>query len=177
VQIAIDTIGAVIGKGGETIRAIQDETGAKIDISDDGTVFIATTDGDAERRARERIEALTESAELGRIYTGKVVRVTDFGAFVEIIPGTDGLVHISQLDSTRIERVEDVAEVGDEITVMVTGIDEANGRIRLSRQAVLEGWSLEEAQQRDKGGKRSGGGNRGGSRGGNRGGRSSDRRR
>jgi polyribonucleotide nucleotidyltransferase len=176
VQIPVDKIGAVIGKGGETIRSIQDETGAKIDISDDGTVFIATTDGDAERQARERIESLTESAELGRIYTGKVVRVTDFGAFVEIIPGTDGLVHISQLDSTRIERVEDVAEVGDEITVMVTGIDEANGRIRLSRQAVLEGWSLEEAQQRDRGGKRSGG-SRGGNRGGNRGGRSGDRRR
>jgi polyribonucleotide nucleotidyltransferase len=176
VQIPVDKIGAVIGKGGETIRSIQDETGAKIDISDDGTVFIATTDGDAERQARERIESLTESAELGRIYTGKVVRVTDFGAFVEIIPGTDGLVHISQLDSTRIERVEDVAEVGDEITVMVTGIDEANGRIRLSRQAVLEGWSLEEAQQRDRGGKRSGG-SRVGNRGGNRGGRSGDRRR
>ncbi|MEN8241878.1 MAG: polyribonucleotide nucleotidyltransferase [Chloroflexota bacterium] len=167
VQIPVEKIGAVIGKGGETIRSIQEETGAKIDIADDGMVFIATTDGDSERIARERIEALTESAELGRIYTGKVVRVTDFGAFVEIIPGTDGLVHISQLDSTRIERVEDVAEVGDEITVMVTGIDMSSGKVRLSRQAVLEGWSLEEAQAKDKGGKRSSG-NRGGNRGGNR---------
>ena len=174
VQIPVEKIGAVIGKGGETIRSIQEETGAKIDIADDGTVFIATTDGDSERIARERIEALTESAELGRIYTGKVVRVTDFGAFVEIIPGTDGLVHISQLDSTRIERVEDVAEVGDEITVMVTGIDMSSGKVRLSRQAVLEGWSLEEAQAKDKGGKRSSSSsNRGGNRGGNRG----DRRR
>jgi len=168
VQIPVEKIGAVIGKGGETIRSIQEETGAKIDIADDGMVFIATTDGDSERIARERIEALTESAELGRIYTGKVVRVTDFGAFVEIIPGTDGLVHISQLDSTRIERVEDVAEVGDEITVMVTGIDMSSGKVRLSRQAVLEGWSLEEAQAKDKGGKRSSGGNRGGNRNSNR---------
>jgi polyribonucleotide nucleotidyltransferase len=155
IEIPVDKIGAVIGKGGETIRAIQEETGAKIDIEDDGTVFVATTDGESERRARERIEALTESAVLGRIYTGKVVRTTDFGAFVEIIPGTDGMVHISQLDSHHVKRVEDVAEVGDEITVMVTNIDEAQGRIRLSRQAVLEGWTLEEAQAKDGGGRKS----------------------
>ncbi len=186
IQIPIEKIGAVIGKGGETIRSIQEETGAKIDIEDDGTVFIATTDAESERLTRERIEALTEEAVLGRIYTGKVVRVTDFGAFVEIIPGTDGLVHISQLDSQRVERVEDVAEVGDEITVMVTGIEAGSGKIRLSRQAVLEGWTLEEAMERDRGGKsnRSGGGggrsggNRGRSGGGNRGGdrRGGDRR-
>jgi polyribonucleotide nucleotidyltransferase len=176
IQIPIDKIGAVIGKGGETIRSIQEETGAKIDIEDDGTVYVFTTDSESERVARERIEALTEAAVEGRIYTGKVVRTTDFGAFVEIIPGTDGLVHISQLDSHRVNKVEDVAEVGDEITVMVTNVDEGSGRIRLSRQAVLEGWTLEEAQERDSGGKpsgrRSGGGNRGGNRGGgNRGGR------
>jgi polyribonucleotide nucleotidyltransferase len=170
IQIPVDKIGAVIGKGGETIRAIQEETGAKIDIEDDGTVFVATADSDSERRARERIEALTESAVLGRIYTGKVVRTTDFGAFVEIIPGTDGMVHISQLASHRVNKVEDVCEVGDEITVMVTGIDEAQGRIRLSRQAVLEGWTLEEAQERDSGGKKSSRGRSGGNRS-NRGGR------
>ncbi|TES91858.1 MAG: polyribonucleotide nucleotidyltransferase, partial [Anaerolineales bacterium] len=123
VLIPVDKIGAVIGPGGKTIRSIQEETGAKIDIAEDGTVFIATSDGDSARMAKERIEALTETPEVGRIYTGKVVRVTDFGAFVEIIPGTDGLVHISQLDSERIDRVEDVANVGDEITVMVTNID------------------------------------------------------
>jgi polyribonucleotide nucleotidyltransferase len=173
VQISVEKIGAVIGKGGETIRAIQEETGAKIDIDDDGTVFISTTDGDSERMARERIEALTEEAVAGRIYTGKVVRTTDFGAFVEIIPGTDGMVHISQLASHHVSSVEDVAEVGDEITVMVTQIDPSTGRIRLSRQAVLEGWTLEEAQKKDSGGKRSGGGRgrRGSNRGGNRGNR------
>ncbi len=79
---------------------------------------------------------MTESPQLGRIYTGKVVRITDFGAFIEIIPGVDGMVHISQLDSERVEKVEDVVRMGDEVTVMVTGIDE-NGKIRLSRQAVL----------------------------------------
>ena len=174
IQIPVDKIGAVIGKGGETIRSIQEETGAKIDIDDDGTVFVFTTDSEGERLARERIEALTESAIPGRIYTGKVVRTTEFGAFVEIIPGTDGLVHISQLASHRVNRVEDVAEVGDEITVMVTNVDEGSGRVRLSRQAVLEGWTLEEAQERDSGGKPSGGGRKGGGnrgRGGNRGGR------
>jgi len=166
IQIPVDKIGAVIGKGGETIRSIQEETGAKIDIEDDGTVYVFTTDSQSERAARERIEALTESAVLGRIYTGKVVRTTDFGAFIEIIPGTDGLVHISQLASHRVNKVEDVAEVGDEITVMVTNVDEGSGRIRLSRQAVLEGWTLEEAQERDSGGKPSGGKPGGGRRGG-----------
>ncbi|MCH7662577.1 MAG: S1 RNA-binding domain-containing protein, partial [Chloroflexi bacterium] len=136
---------------------------------------ISTTYGDSERMARERIQALTETPEMGRIYTGKVVRVTDFGAFVEILPGQDGLVHISQLDSQRIESVESVAGVGDEITVMVTNIA-ADGKIRLSRKAVLEGWTLDEAIAKDqpKGG---GGGRRsGGSRGGNRGGGNRGRR-
>jgi polyribonucleotide nucleotidyltransferase len=159
VQIPVDKIGAVIGPGGKMIRSIQDETGAKIDIGDDGTVFIAAADGESARLARERIEGLTETAVIGRIYTGKVVRVADFGAFVEILPNTDGMVHISQLDTQRVEKVEDVVRMGDEITVMVTDID-SNGKIRLSRQAVLEGWTAEEAMARDRrsgGGKPSGG--------------------
>ena len=118
---------------------------------------------------RPRTPKQNESAIPGRIYTGKVVRTTDFGAFVEIIPGTDGLVHISQLDSHRVNSVEDVASVGDEITVMVTNVDPGTGRVRLSRQAVLEGWTLEEAQEKDSGGKKSSGGRRpSGNRGGNR---------
>ncbi|HNB51364.1 MAG TPA: polyribonucleotide nucleotidyltransferase, partial [Anaerolineales bacterium] len=106
VRIPVEKIGAVIGPGGKIIRSIQEETGATIDIEDDGTVFIATNDGEAARKAREMIESLVETVVLGRIYTGKVVRVADFGAFVEILPGQDGMVHISQLDSFRVEKVE-----------------------------------------------------------------------
>ena len=166
VHIPSDKIGAVIGPGGKIIRSIQEETGVKIDIQEDGTVFIAATDGPAALRARQMIEEITEVPVIGRIYTGKVVRITDFGAFVEILPNQDGLVHISQLDSERVNKVEDIVSVGDEITVMITNIDSA-GKVRLSRQAVLEGWSLEEAISHD----RPSGGRSGGSHGG------SDRRR
>ncbi len=167
VTIPVDKIGAVIGPGGKVIRSIQEETGVKIDIGEDGSVFIAAVDGESAKRARAMVEALTESAVIGRIYTGKVVRVTEFGAFVEILPNMDGLVHISQLDSQRVEKVEDIVRVGDEITVMVTDID-PQGKIRLSRQAVLEGWTVEEAAERDRG--------RSSKPGGQRGGRSDDRR-
>ncbi|MBI9050980.1 MAG: polyribonucleotide nucleotidyltransferase [Anaerolineaceae bacterium] len=158
-KVAVEKIGAIIGPGGKMIRALQEETKTRIDIGDDGTVFIAATDGDSEKLAREKIAALIETAEVGRIYTGKVVRVADFGAFVEILPGTDGMVHISQLDSERVNKVEDIAALGDELTVMVTAIDD-NGKIRLSRQAVLEGWTAEEALSHDK---RKPSGSRGGS--------------
>ncbi len=163
IKINPEKIGAVIGPGGKMIRKIQEDTGASIDIEDDGTVFIASVDGEGARKAREMIAALTESPEIGRIYTGKVVRTTDFGAFVEILPGIDGMVHISQLADYRVNRVEDIARVGDELTVMVVNIDEG-GKIRLSRQAVLEGWTAEEAMERDRkpaGGGRPGGGGAG----------------
>jgi polyribonucleotide nucleotidyltransferase len=160
-HIPSDKIGAVIGPGGKIIRSIQDETGVKIDIEEDGTVYIAATDGPAALKAREMVEEITESPVVGRIYTGRVVRITDFGAFVEILPNQDGLVHISQLDSERINKVEDVVSLGDEITVMITNIDNT-GKVRLSRQAVLEGWTLEEALAHD----RPTGGRPGGSRGG-----------
>lgn len=137
------------------IRAIQDETDTRIDIGEDGTVYIAATSGNGATMAREKIERLCEVPQVGRIYTGRVVRVTDFGAFVEILPNVDGMVHISQLDTERVKSVEDVVRVGDEITVMVTDIDE-NGRIRLSRQAVLEGWTPEEAQAHDRNGRTGG---------------------
>lgn len=170
VKIPVDKIGAIIGPGGKNIRALQEETGTKIDIQEDGTIYIASTNGIGAELARERIESITETPQVGRIYTGKVVRIADFGAFVEILPGTDGMVHISQLDSERVEKVEAICSLGDELTVMVTGIDPM-GKIRLSRQAVLEGWTVEEAQERDakkSGGRprdnRSGGGDRGGNR-------------
>jgi polyribonucleotide nucleotidyltransferase len=171
VKIPVDKIGALIGPGGKNIRALQEETGTKIDIEEDGTVYIASTDGTGAKEAQERVESLGESAVVGNIYTGKVVRIADFGAFVEILPGVDGMVHISQLDSERVNKVEDIVNMGDEITVMVTDID-PQGKIRLSRQAVLEGWTAEEAREKDqrKSGPRPGGGGRGGDRGGNRGG-------
>ena len=159
IQIPVEKIGAVIGPGGKMIRALQEETNTHIDIADDGTVFIAAAEKKNETEARERIEQLTESPVIGRIYTGKVVRVTDFGAFVEIIPGTDGLVHISQLDSERVNKVEDVARVGEDLTVMITDIDGA-GKIRLSRQAVLEGWTAEEAREKDNANRKRSSGNR-----------------
>ncbi len=159
IKISVEKIGAVIGKGGETIRRLQEETETNIDIQDDGTVFISSANNENAQSALSQIEALTEEAELGRIYTGKVVRTTDFGAFVQIMPGTDGMVHISQLDSERTEKVEDVAKLGEEITVMVTAIDHT-GKIRLSRKAVLEGWTVEEAVAQDNFKKRSGGGGR-----------------
>jgi len=169
VKIPVEKIGALIGPGGKNIRSLQEETGTKIDVQEDGTVYIASTGGEGAKVAQERVEALGESAAIGNIYTGKVVRIADFGAFVEILPGVDGLVHISQLDSERVNKVEDIVNMGDEITVMVTDID-PQGKIRLSRQAVLEGWTAEEAREKDQrkpggsGGNRSGGG---GFRGGN----------
>ncbi len=179
VNIPIDKIGAIIGPGGKTIRALQEETDTRIDISDDGTVYIAATNGVSESKARERILLLTESAEIGRIYTGKVVRTTDFGAFVQILPNIDGMVHISQLDTERVRSVEDVVQVGDELTVMVTAIDES-GKIRLSRTAVLEGWTAEEAIAHDlprrSAGSRPSGGDRSSRSGGRRGNRGNPRR-
>lgn len=164
VKIPVDKIGALIGPGGKNIRALQEETGVKIDIEEDGTVYIASSDSVGAKIAQERIAGLGEEAVVGNIYTGKVVRIADFGAFVEILPGMDGLVHISQLASERVNKVEDVVSMGEEITVMVTDID-GQGKIRLSRQAVLEGWTAEEAREKDGPRRSSGGGRPGGDRG------------
>ncbi len=137
ITIAPDKIGTVIGPGGKTIRAISDENKVTIDINNDGTVLIGSPDEAAARRAIEIIESLTREAEVGGIYTGKVTRLMSFGAFVEILPGKEGLVHISELADYRVASVEDVVKVGDEITVKVIEIDNM-GRVNLSRRAVLE---------------------------------------
>lgn len=137
-----DKIRDVIGAGGKIIKKIVEETGAKIDIEDDGRVFIAAVDGKAGEKAAAIIRSLTEDIEVGKIYNGKVVRIMDFGAFVEVIPGVlglsgkDGLVHISQLDVNRVAKVEDVVKVGDQILVKATGIDK-QGRLNLSRKEAL----------------------------------------
>jgi polyribonucleotide nucleotidyltransferase len=136
-SIPVEKIGAVIGPGGKTIRSIIEETKTTINVDNDGTVTIGSTSQEAAQRAVERIELLTKEAEVGGIYTGKVVRLMNFGAFVEILPGKDGLVHISELSTERVESVEDVVKIGDEITVMVREID-SMGRINLSRRALLQ---------------------------------------
>ena len=137
IKIKPDRIGEVIGPGGKNIRAIVEQTGAKIDIEDDGTVLIASVDGAAGEAAKNMILGMVEEPEIGRIYEGKVRRIAAFGAFVEILPGTDGLIHISELDTKRVARVEDVLKLGDMVTVKVIGID-PEGKVRLSRKAVLE---------------------------------------
>lgn len=163
VQIPVEKIGAIIGPGGKNIRALQENTNTKIDIDDNGLIYISAANAGDSETARDQILSMIETAVLGNIYTGKVVRVADFGAFIEILPNIDGMVHISQLDSERVNKVEDIVSVGDELTVMVTGIDD-NGKIRLSRQAVLEGWTLEEAIAADS--KKPSGNRSGGDRGG-----------
>ncbi len=149
IQVDPDKLGAVIGSGGETVRSIEEECDVSVDIQDDGTIYIAATSGPCAEKAQAMIEALTEEPEVGQIYTGRVVRTADFGAFVEILPNTDGMVHISQLSDEYVDSVKDVVQVGDEIMVMVTNIDR-DGKIRLSRQAVLKGWTPEEARAADR---------------------------
>ncbi len=144
ITIPVDKIGAIIGPGGKTIRAIIAETKATIDVQDDGTVFIGSPNEDSLASARSKIEGLTKEAEVGTIFKGKVVRSTNFGAFVEILPGKDGLVRLGELAEEPVQRVEDAVQVGDEVSVMVIEVDRL-GRINLSRRAVLAGMTPEEA--------------------------------
>ncbi len=144
INIPVDKIGAIIGPGGKTIRAIIAETKATIDVQDDGTVFIGSPNEDSLASARSKIEGLTKEAEVGTIFKGKVVRSTNFGAFVEILPGKDGLVRLGELAEEPVQRVEDAVNVGDEVSVMVIEVDRL-GRINLSRRAVLAGLTPEEA--------------------------------
>ena len=136
IRIKPDRIRDVIGPGGRVIRGIQEMTGAKLDVEDSGIVNLFAPDLDSLRRAQAMVEELTQEAEIDRLYTGKVKRITDFGAFVEIFPGTDGLVHISHLAEGRVEKVEDVVSEGDEILVKCIDID-PTGRIRLSRKEAM----------------------------------------
>ena len=137
IMINPDKIRDIIGPGGKMIRKITEETGAQIDVEDDGRVFIAAVDQEGGKRAIDWIKGLTDEVEVGRIYKGKVVRIMPFGAFVEVLPNQDGLVHISKLTDHRVERVEEVANVGDEILVKAVEVD-SQGRLNLSRQAAIE---------------------------------------
>jgi len=137
IHINPDKIRDIIGPGGKMIRKITEETGASIDVEDDGSVYIAAADQEAGQRAIDWIKGLTDEIEVGKIYKGKVVRIMPFGAFVEVLPNQDGLVHISKLTDHRVERVEEVANVGDEIVVKATEVD-SQGRLNLSRQAAIE---------------------------------------
>ena len=132
-----DKIRDIIGPGGKMIKKIVEETGAKIDVDDSGKVFVAAVNSESAQKAIAMIEGIVAVAEVGKVYTGKVTRLMNFGAFVEILPGKEGLVHISQLSTERVEKVEDVVSVGDEIAVKVVEIDQ-KGRINLSRKAVLQ---------------------------------------
>ncbi|MXW30803.1 MAG: polyribonucleotide nucleotidyltransferase [Chloroflexi bacterium] len=154
VSIPVDKIGALIGPGGKTIRSIVETTGASVDVENDGVVTIGASDQAAAEHAIRMIEGLTKEVEVGERYAGKVTRLMNFGAFVEILPGKEGMVHVSELDTSRVESVEAAVKVGDELEVMVVEIDRM-GRVNLSRRAVLENLSPEEVGSRSNG--RSGG--------------------
>jgi polyribonucleotide nucleotidyltransferase len=145
IKIHPDKIREVIGKGGSVIQAITKETGTQIDIQDDGTITIASVNNAAAQEAKRRIEQITSDVEPGRIYEGKIAKIMDFGAFVTILPGKDGLVHVSQISSDRVEKVSDVLKEGDVVKVKVLEVDK-QGRIRLSMKAVTEGEGVAAAE-------------------------------
>ncbi len=179
-KVKPDQIRVVIGPGGKMIKAITEQTGAKIDISDDGTVSIASPDGEALKKAIEIIESLTLEPEIGTKYKGIVRRVENYGAFLEIAPGKDGLLHVTDMEWGFVDKVTDIMNLGDEVEVMISDIDR-EGRIKLSRKALLEkpeGYvEPERRERRDGGGRGRDGGGRGGRDGdrGGRGGRDRDR--
>lgn len=138
IKINKEKIGALIGPGGKNIRGIIEETGASIDVDDDGKVNVGATDGESLQRALELIEGFTAEAELGKNYMGRVIKITDFGAFIEILPGLEGLCHISELADRRVRRVEDVLTEGDEVLVKVINIDGKSGKVKLSRREAMK---------------------------------------
>jgi polyribonucleotide nucleotidyltransferase len=178
-KIDVDKIGALIGPGGKNIRSIQEDTGVTIDVEDDGTVTVASSNQDAAKAAMARVEAVTATVQIGKIYDGTVSSIRDFGAFVEIIPGRDGLCHISELSHGYIASVDSVVKVGDSMKVLVIDIDEQN-RVKLSRRRALEELGVEDdfatatpeegGEEGDFDDSNGGGGHRGGSGGGHRGG-------
>jgi polyribonucleotide nucleotidyltransferase len=182
-KINPEMIGKLIGPGGKTIRSIQDETGAKIEVEDDGTVSIASTDAASVQAARRIVEGLTAEVKIGAVYEGKVVSIKEFGAFIELVPGREGLCHVSELDTSFVQRPEDVVQVGDRVAVKVIAIDD-QGRVKLSRKALLASY---EGSDNDRGnggygdrsrgaGPRGGSGGSGGGGGPRGGGRGYDRR-
>jgi polyribonucleotide nucleotidyltransferase len=136
-KVRPDRIGDIIGPKGKIIRGIQEQTGAEINVEDDGTVTISAVDGPAGERARDMIAAIVQEPEVGKVYEGVVKSTTAFGAFVEILPGTEGLLHISELAHNRVEKTEDVVKKGDVVRVKLLEID-GRGKMRLSRKALLE---------------------------------------
>jgi polyribonucleotide nucleotidyltransferase len=167
VKINPEKIGLLIGPGGKTIRAIQEETGAKIDVEDDGTVTIACSDSAGAEACKAKVEALCAEIRVGAIYEGKVTSIKEFGAFVEISPGRDGLCHISELDNGYVGRVEDVVKMGDRITVKVIAVDDQD-RVKLSRKALLppkeggdDAGGEPRPEREPRGDRRGGGGDRG----------------
>ncbi len=159
VRIPVDRIGALIGPGGKNIRSIIADTGATIDVEDDGTVRIGAIDGPSAEAARLRVEQITAVPEVGKVYNGTIKRIMDFGAFVEIIPGLEGLMHVSQIDIKRVDRVSDYFQVGDKVDVKLLKIDDA-GKLDLSHKVLMEGYEGTEDAERNR--SRGGGGGGGG---------------
>jgi len=143
IHIKPEKVRVLIGPGGKVIREISTATDSRINVDDEGKVVISAPDGERAREAEKMITMISQDAEVGRLYMGKVVKIMDFGAFVEIFPGTDGLVHISQLEKSRVNKVTDVLNEGDEVLVKVLDVDK-NGKISLSRKDAL-GESLDDA--------------------------------
>jgi polyribonucleotide nucleotidyltransferase len=145
-KINPEKIGALIGPGGKNIKKLVEESGCEIDIEDDGTVNIFSVSAEGMKIARDAILGMTAEAEVGKLYRGKVVTIKEFGAFVEFLPGKDGLVHISELANFRVKKTEDIVRLGDEIWVKCLGVDE-KGRVRLSRKAAMEERDREMAEK------------------------------
>ncbi|MBT7461568.1 MAG: S1 RNA-binding domain-containing protein, partial [Waddliaceae bacterium] len=138
IEIPPKKIGTVIGPGGKQIRAIVEETGVEMNIDDDGKVSISSSDAAMMERAKEIVKGLIAEAEIGKTYEGLVKSTVDFGAFVEILPGKEGLCHISELDTSRVDKVTDIVKEGDTISVKVLDVDNRSGKIKLSRKALLK---------------------------------------